>query len=138
MLKLICSYSRKGPADEEFSSRQYHAGLEMELSDGLTPEQVNAKAHETFGYLKAAVEAELSGTAVTAANGNVGRTGPGNGRKITDAQEGFASDLARKAGLRAADLDRMIRDEYGVDSLHDLGAWQASALIETLKALQAA
>jgi hypothetical protein len=156
MLKLVCSYARKGPADEEYSSRQYHAGLEMELPEGLTLAQLDAKVHETFAQLQQAVEAELNGTAaksVAPQNGNGQATRPpanntgtargnghvnGNGRKISNAQAKFALDLSRKAGMKLADLDAMVRDGYGVGSVYELGAGQASALIETLKGRKAA
>lgn len=154
MLKLVCSYSRKGPGDEEYSSRQFHAGLEQELSVGLTPAQLDTKVHATFEQLRQAVEAELNGTAAKGANGPTGNGhavpapmngvakgnghANGNARKITNSQAKFALDLARKAGLKLADLDQRVRDEYGVNSLYELGAGQASALIETLKAHKAA
>ena len=38
MLKLNASYSKKVPADIEFSSKSFHASLEVELSDAITPE----------------------------------------------------------------------------------------------------
>ena len=43
MLKLNASYSKKVPAGEEYSSQSYHASVEVELPDGLTPDQLNAK-----------------------------------------------------------------------------------------------
>ena len=47
MLKLNVSYSKKVPADGEYSSQSYHASIEVELPDGLSPEQLNSKIHET-------------------------------------------------------------------------------------------
>lgn len=59
MLKLNASYSKKIPAQSEYSSQSYHASVEVELPDGLTTEQLNAKIHETFDIVRASVEAEL-------------------------------------------------------------------------------
>ena len=42
MLKLNASYSKKVPADTEYSSQSYHGSVEVELPDGLTPEQFYA------------------------------------------------------------------------------------------------
>jgi len=146
MLKLTCSYSRKAPADEEYSSRSYHAGLELELPAGLTGEQINEQVHGTFAQLKAAVETELNGKATpeqispgAAANGK----GKDNGttRKISNAQAKFALDLARKNGVSLNELDQMIRDEFGVAGLYDLTGGkggQASDLIDRLRVKQAA
>ena len=60
MLKLNASYSKKIPADTEYSSQSFHASVEVELPDGLTQEQLNAKIHETFDLVRASVEAELN------------------------------------------------------------------------------
>ena len=64
MLKLNASYSKKVPADSEYSSQSYHASVEIELPDGLTPEQLNAKIHETFALVRDSVESELHGNTV--------------------------------------------------------------------------
>jgi len=61
MLKLNASYSKKVPAESEFSSQSYHASIEVELPDGLTQEQLNDKIHETFAMVRDSVEAELHG-----------------------------------------------------------------------------
>jgi len=61
MLKLNASYSKKVPADTEYSSQSFHASVEMELPDGLTQEQLNAKIHETFTLVRDSVESELHG-----------------------------------------------------------------------------
>ena len=59
MLKLNASYSKKVPAEGEYSSQSYHASIEVELPDGLTPDQLNDKIHETFEMVRDSVEAEL-------------------------------------------------------------------------------
>ena len=59
MLKLNASYSKKVPADTEYSSQSYHASVEVELPDGLTPEQLNTKIRETFALVRDSVENEL-------------------------------------------------------------------------------
>ncbi len=64
MLKLNASYSKKIPAQSEYSSQSYHASVEVELPDGLTTEQLNAKIHETFALVRDSVETELHGNTV--------------------------------------------------------------------------
>ena len=63
MLKLNASYSKKVPAEGEYSSQSYHASIEVELPDGLSQEQLNGKIHETFAMVRDSVEAELHGSA---------------------------------------------------------------------------
>ena len=61
MLKLNASYSKKVPADGEYTSQSYHASIEVELPAGLSSEQLNGKIHETFEMVRNSVEAELHG-----------------------------------------------------------------------------
>jgi hypothetical protein len=63
MLKLNSSYSKKVPAEQDYSSKSYHASVEVELPDGLTTEQLQEKIHATFELVRCAVESELDGTA---------------------------------------------------------------------------
>ena len=59
MLKLNASYSKKVPAEGEYSSQSYHASIEVELPDGLSQEALQSRIHETFEMVKASVETEL-------------------------------------------------------------------------------
>ncbi len=59
MLKLNASFSKKVPAETEYSSQSYHASIEIEIPEGLTPELLEAKIHETFDLVRNSVESEL-------------------------------------------------------------------------------
>ena len=61
MLKLNASYSKKVPAEGEYTSQSYHASVEVELPDGLSQEQLQNRIHETFEMVRNSVEAELHG-----------------------------------------------------------------------------
>ncbi len=63
MLKLNASYSKKVPAESEYSSQSYHCTIEVELPDGLTGQQLQDKVHEVFDFVRNSVEAELHGNA---------------------------------------------------------------------------
>ena len=63
MLKLNASYSKKVPAESEYSSQQYHCQIEMELPDGLNPQQLQEKVHGVFDFVRNSVEAELHNVA---------------------------------------------------------------------------
>ena len=62
MLKLNASYSKKVPAGEEYSSQSFHASVEVELPDGLTQDQLQARIHETFDLVRNSVEANCTET----------------------------------------------------------------------------
>ena len=59
MLKLNASYSKKVPAESEYSSQSYHCTIEVELPDGLNAQQLNEKVHGVFDFVRKSVEAEL-------------------------------------------------------------------------------
>jgi len=63
MLKLNASFSKKVPADVEFSSKGYSATIEIELPDGLSQEQLQKRIHDTFELVKSSVDNEINGTA---------------------------------------------------------------------------
>ena len=48
MLKLTSSFSKKVPAESQFSSPSYHASVEVELPDGLTETQLKETISSTF------------------------------------------------------------------------------------------
>ena len=144
MLKLNASYSKKVPADTEYSSQSYHASVEVELPDGLTPEQLNARIHETFAMVRDSVEAELHGE-----GGNVGQMADAPqlpiqsapqqnksayGKKpVTDSpaspkQIKFLLDLARQNGYTVEQL----KSRFNVSALEDLSRTQCSRAIDLL------
>ncbi len=151
MLKLNASYSKKVPADTEYSSQSYHASVEVELPDGLTPEQLNARIHETFAMVRDSVESELHGNAVhqpsvpsqmpsTQSQSNQhespaqNTTKPAYGKKpATDAlaspkQIKFLLDLARQNGYTVEQL----KARFNVSVLEELSRTQCSKAIDLL------
>jgi len=143
MLKLNASYSKKVPADTEYSSQSYHASVEVELPDGLTPEQLNARIHETFAMVRDSVEAELHGE-----NASVGQMTDAPQLPIPPAQQSkpayskkpatdspaspkqikFLFDLARQSGYTIEQL----KARFNVAALEDLSRTQCSRAIDLL------
>jgi len=144
MLKLNASYSKKVPADTEYSSQSYHASVEVELPDGLTPEQLNAKIRETFALVRDSVEVELHSEPVNTQNSNVPplpltsaqsqQNKPAYGKKpAADApaspkQIKFLLDLARQNGYSAEQL----KARFNVPALESLTKTQCSRAIDEL------
>ena len=151
MLKLNASYSKKVPADTEYSSQSFHASVEIELPDGLTPDQLNAKIHETFALVRESVESELHGNAFRQPSGasqmpppqfqsdqhespaqNTAK--PVYGKKAaTDAlaspkQIKFLLDLARQNGYTVEQL----KARFNVSVLEELSRTQCSRAIDIL------
>jgi len=145
MLKLNASYSKKVPADTEYSSQSYHASVEVELPDGLTPEQLNAKIHETFALVRDSVETELHSEPANAQTSNVpplpippaqpqqSKAGYGKNGKTADApaspkQIKYLLDLARQFGVSPDQL----KARFNVPALESLTKTQCSRAIDEL------
>ena len=65
MLKLNASYSKKVPAEGEYTSQSFHAQIEIELPDGLTQQQLQEKVRNVFELVRTSVEAELHNVSQT-------------------------------------------------------------------------
>ena len=153
MLKLNASFSKKVPADTEYSSQSYHASVEVELPDGLTPEQLDAKIRETFALVRESVETELRGntsrepadtiqtphqqsysgqpepTPQNAAKPAYGKkNGTASDAPASPKQIKFLLDLARQNGYTIEQL----KSRFNVSQLEDLSRTQCSRAIDTL------
>ena len=152
MLKLHASYSKKVPADAEYSSQSFHASVEVELPDGLTQDQLNANIHETFDLVRASVEAELNGnnasqqpallpTENTSNNPQMPPAQPqqnknGYGKKngttsdapVSPKQVKYLLDLARQYGVSPD----QIKAKFNVPALESLTKTQCSRAIDKL------
>ena len=147
MLKLNASYSKKVPAEGEFSSQSYHASIEVELPDGLTQDQLNGKIHETFAMVRDSVEAELHETKPANPEGSAPRSqqsqprqgyrpgasnyGKGKGQSQEDTaaspkQIKYLLDLARANGV----TPQQILTRFKVNALEELTRNQCSLAID--------
>lgn len=141
MLKLSTSFMKKIPVGgTDFSSQSFHASMELELSDALTPEQIRAKIHDSAQLLRHAVDDELSGTASGegAAQPAAGqRTQPQGGeRKASNKQIKYLTDLAAERKVTLTDLNADIHRRFGVENVYDLSAKQASAMLDEMNGAQ--
>ena len=149
MLKLNTAYAKKVPAETEYSSQSYHVCMEVELSDGLTPEQIEAKIHENFDLLRKSVEDELKNNStpnqpalLPAENvPNAPQMNPaqqnknGYGKKNGTTSEAPASpkqvkyllDLARQFGINP----EQIKAKFNVHALESLTKTDESSYKET-------
>ena len=121
MLKLNASYSKKVPADTEYSSQSYHASVEVELPDGLTPEQLNAKIRETFALVRDSVETELHGNALpqTAQPAQTSNTQSQPGQYGNPAQNATKPAYSKKPATDAPASPKQIK--YLMDIARQIG-----------------
>ena len=142
MLKLNAAYSKKVPAEGEYTSQSYHASIEVELPDGLSQEQLNDKIHATFAMVRESVEAEL-GENNTRKNGELPPQEPANpapqGNRsaasnnavpASPKQISYLLSLANRRGI----TPQQIAAQNNVATVDQLTKRQCSALIEQWKA----
>ena len=134
MLKLNASYSKKVPAEGEYTSQSYHANIEVELPDGLSSEQLNSKIHETFAMVRESVEAELHGNTVNPQGGNGSQNAhnqPVQGSTpASPKQINYLLSLAGRRGITPA----QIAAQHGVASVEQLTKSQCSEIINSWRA----
>ena len=142
MLKLNASYSKKVPAGEEYSSQSYHASVEVELPDGLSPDQLQTRIHETFDLVRNSVEVELHGNSPGNSGGSTAYHGakntPQGDRSHGRSNDGPASpkqlsyllDLARQRGITT----QQIAARFQVTDIQYLTRQQCSSQINEWRA----
>ena len=134
MLKLNASYSKKVPAEGEYTSQSYHASIEVELPDGLTQDQLQSRIHETFEMVRNSVEAELHGNTVNHQGGNGAVNTVNNGQQVSTPaspkQINYLLTLASRRGI----TPQQIAVQNNVANINQLSKKQCSTLIEQWKA----
>lgn len=151
MLKLNASFSKKVPAEGEYSSQSYHASIEAELPDGLTEKQLKDKIHDTFELVRESVEAELGGEESNTSgnrqnnNGHIRypqqgkRNNIGNNAKTdktpaSTKQINYLLNIGRTLGMKPGE----IIDRAGVEEFSQLTKTECSRLIDELNGEAAA
>ena len=139
MIKLHASVSRKQPGTEPYSSRQYHAAVEIEIPDQTARDgnRLEDQIKTLWRRLEGAVEEQLR-----EANGDSPspRQDPGapqrsNGEPATPKQTNFLGLLSKRVrGWGMPELQEHIRQRFGDIGIFQLTKDQASALIQELQA----
>ena len=152
MLKISAHISKKVPLPErQYSSQQFGASLEIEVSDASKPEDVQQRLRQLYSIISKTIDEQISqasngsskpaaASAAARPNGNGGTSGhtaaattaaqPRNGAMATQAQQRAIHALSKRAGL---DVGAAV-SEHGVSDPAALSVRQASTLIDSLKA----
>ena len=143
MLKLSTSFSKKVPVPgQEFSSQSYHAAVELELSDALKPDEVQARIHQTFDMVRRAVETEINSKAAPSASQPAAPAAARSAfkpvEKASNKQIKYILDLAGEKKLPLSQLNADVHQQFGVADIYALDRKQASALVDSLKQRKAA
>jgi hypothetical protein len=128
MLKLNTSYSKKVPAESDYSSKSYHASIEAELPDGLTDQQLRDRIHGAFELVKASVESEIGSQAPRQAPRQQHSAPPAHIDCASSKQLKYLLDLGRQHGMTPGDLAA----KAGARNIDSLTRQQCSKLIDEL------
>ena len=160
MLKAIVNYSKKVPAETEYSSQGYSLSLETEITPG-DASSIQAQLHDAFELVKASVDHELAtagagtgsdGTNVThvtnvTGSASVSRSNGAGGnrtpvpsrnadsrpdRKASNKQVGYINSLASNNGIPLSELLAEIQRRFNAASLYDLTSHEASQIIDEM------
>jgi hypothetical protein len=143
MLRLNASFSKKVPIEgQNYSSQSYHASVEVEIPDGLSPEQLRDRIHDTFGLVRDSVENELGHEAPALPTMAQPQTQPPQPSapapvNTTDAaasskQIRYLTTLALDRGMDLRALNSACQRDFGVTSVEALSRRQASELIDRM------
>ena len=139
MIKLNASYSKKVPAEQEYSSRSYHVALEVELPSGQTAGQLKQKIHDTFKLAEEAVERELSSTTqqTTQPKPQLRITNPNqpdtSTQPATNKQIQYILRLAKDSHKGLQELNETAQIQFHSENIYQLNRRDASTLLDQLK-----
>ena len=147
MLKLNASYSKKVPVEgADFSSQSYHAAVEVEVPDGLEPNELSGRIHDTFSLVRDSVEKELHGSQqkpqqprqIPRSNGPRNGSRNKSGQPASEKQVSYLRDIAVKRGMTIQQLNDEAHTRFGVETVRQLERSQASKLIDSLAVVSGA
>ena len=150
MLKLNASFSKKIPAEQEYSSQSYHCSIEIEIPDGVHQDELRQRIHDTFVMVRSTVEDELRN-----APGNRATLPPlaaplpisqqqapqqtGNGfQRASNKQIKYLLDLAKRDGKDIRWVTAEVQRRFQVQTVYEVSKQQASILIDDLAGNQRA
>jgi hypothetical protein len=156
VIRLNASLSKKVPIpDVDFSSQQFGAAVEVEVSDGADAWQIAAKLQQLYGLLERSVQEQIDGatrrprprrTAPRLARreetrgepeptaGDAGEApAPSDNGKATPAQANAILTLTKGLDMTPDDLAAFLQAESSVSSLEDLSLREAAEIITRLQ-----
>ncbi len=163
MLKLKASFAKKVPAELEYSSKSFHAEVEVELPEGLTKEQLDQRIQETFSLVENSVEFEINKGGNQQSNYNAPQApqaapqsnyskpnnNNSNGYSKGYKKNNYSNNQPRAASAKQINylsqlLDTMgvteqqVISQEGIQSLNQLQSKRCSEIIDEVKQLNAA
>ncbi len=144
MIKLHASYSKKIPAESQYSSKSFHAALEVEVSDDISRDGVRLqeKLRSLWLDLQDAVEAQIqesNGNGASSREQPSSESSPNGQDSASSKQVNYLMFLARRAkGWGLPELQNFVKTRVGDVGLYEMSKQDASMLIEEFRAMKPA
>ena len=144
MIKLHASYSKKIPAETNYSSKSFHASLEVEVADEIAKDgdQLQQKLRSLWLDLQDAVEAQIresNGNGATPSTEDRSETSSNGGDRASQKQMNYLMLLSRRAkGWGLSELQKYVKTRVGDVGLYEISKQDASMLIEEFRAMKPA
>jgi hypothetical protein len=133
MLKINASFSKKIPAEVDYSSKSYMASIEVELPAGLSGQELREKIADTFSLVRDSVETEINARPDVMPGKAQKQTSTPQG-KATNKQIKFILDLGKVKEKTLADLNAEAARLYAAETIYELSKPDASKFVDVLKA----
>ena len=159
MIKLSANLSKKAPMpDVEFSSQQYGAAMEIEVSDSAGSQEIASRLEAIYKLLERSIDSQLAAASKAPQPSTAeppkrpfldkpdGKPQPegGNGNGASRRGNGHASPaqiramhaISKSKGMDHDALIRMLKSEYSAERPDDLTVKAASDLISKLQRME--
>ena len=142
MIKLHASYSKKIPAESQYSSKSFHASIEVEVADDIAKDgdQLQEKLRTIWRDLQTAVEAQIqesNGNGAPSREQRSSESSPNGQDRASSKQVNYLQLLARRAnGWGLPELQKYVKTRVGDVGLYEMSKQDASMLIEEFRAMQ--
>ena len=156
MIKLSANLSKKVPMpDVEFSSQQYGAAMEIEVSDAADAQEITSRLQAIYGLLEKSIDQQIQAASRSQTStptrqpflsgGDNGGNGGNNGGNGSFRRNGHATPAQIKAifavckdrNVSREDLVRLLQADFNVSKPDDLSLKAASDLIGRLQKMEA-
>jgi hypothetical protein len=149
MIKLHAHVSKKVPVrGVDYSSIGFAAGVELEMADTSTAEDLRSRISKSYSLLEACIDSEIANReqqSVPVVQMHAYKERPAepaqsnrNPHPATEAQVKAIFAISKSNRMTKAELADWLRAEYGVGKPEDLDIRQASDVIESLKTRKSA
>ncbi len=144
MIKLHASVARKFPGESQFTSRQYHAAIEVEVADEIANDgpKLQDRLRALWRDLERAVEMQIAESNTNGAPSSEqpsSESSPNGQDRASSKQVNYLQLLARRAkGWGLPELQKYVKTRVGDVGLYEMSKQDASMLREEFRAMKPA